>query len=50
MEPKRKARTENHPATRKTEKLDALLQEIADDARQRAERYPDETLVPEGGE
>ncbi len=50
MEPKRQVRTERHPETEKTEKLDALLKEVAEDAHQRGESYPEETLVPEGGE
>lgn len=49
MEPKRQDRTDQQPDP-KTEKLDALLKEVAEDARQRAETYPGETLVPEGGE
>ncbi len=50
MEPKRQVRTEDHPETRKTEKLDALLREVAEDAHRRGESYPQETRVPEGGE
>lgn len=50
MEPKRQDRIEDLRQTRKTEKLDALLREIGDDARRRAESYPEDTRVPEGGE
>jgi hypothetical protein len=50
VEPKRQDRIEDLRQTRKTEKLDALLREIGDDARRRAESYPEDTRVPEGGE
>ena len=43
-------RTEEHPVSRKIEQLDALLEGVARDAEGRAESYPKETLVPEGGE
>jgi hypothetical protein len=40
----------NDPITRKTERLETLLEGIAEDARQLAGRYSRETIVPEGGE
>ncbi len=43
-------RTEENPVRRKIERLDALLEDVARDAEERAESYPTETLVPEGGE
>ena len=43
-------RSAEHPVRRKIEQLDALLEDVARDAEGRAESYPKETLVPEGGE
>ena len=44
------ARSEEQPTIDRSEKLDAVLAEIAADAEERADRYGAETLVPEGGE
>ncbi|MEE8526860.1 MAG: hypothetical protein V3T72_23240 [Thermoanaerobaculia bacterium] len=49
MQTKHQVRTENQPSRRDVE-LENLLQEVAEDARERAARYPKETIVPEGGE
>ncbi len=50
MEAKLKIRNDAQPEQRRTDKVDALLQDIADDARRRSDRYAKETVVPEGGE
>ena len=50
MQTQRQVQTEKAPADRKTEKLDALLRDIGDDARSLSESYPKQTVVPEGGE
>ncbi len=42
-------RTEEHPVERQIERLENLLEGVARDAKERAESYPRETLVPEGG-
>lgn len=49
MQSKSQVRTESQPTRRELE-LENLLQEVAEDARERAARYPKETIVPEGGE
>jgi hypothetical protein len=49
VQAKHQARTESQPTRREVE-LDHLLQEVAEDARERAARYPKDTIVPEGGE
>lgn len=49
VQSKSQVRTESQPTRRELE-LDNLLQEVAEDARERAARYPKETIVPEGGE
>jgi hypothetical protein len=49
VQAKHQVRTESQPTRREVE-LDHLLQEVAEDARERAARYPKDTIVPEGGE
>lgn len=49
MQTNHQVRTEQQPSRRDVE-LDNLVQEVAEDAQQRAARYPQETIVPEGGE
>lgn len=45
-----KLRIENDPIARKAERHEALLAEIAEDARELTPGYLKETVVPEGGE
>ncbi len=49
VQTKPQVRTENQPSRRDVE-LENLVQEVAEDARDLADRYPKETIVPEGGE
>ncbi len=50
MQTQHKHKIEENPIARKTEKVETLLRDISDDARHLAERYPQESIVPEGGE
>ncbi len=50
MKTQQTVRIEEQPLTEKTRRHEALLQDVADDARSLAATYPKETLVPEGGE
>jgi hypothetical protein len=50
MERKRLEPIEEEPETTQLERLEALLQEIGEDARRKSGTYMKETVVPEGGE
>jgi len=50
MNTERKIQTEERPLTERARKHEALLLDVAADARSLASTYSKETLVPEGGE